>query len=51
MFELDATKVKNFFLSENKSITLNYTNRITVLHVVPKGSSYLCGDIEQASQL
>ena len=38
MLELDATEVKNlFFLSENKSITLNYTNRIIVPHVVPKG--------------
>ena len=38
MFELDATEVNNlFFLSENKSITLNYTNRIIVPHVVPKG--------------
>ena len=42
MFELDATEVNNFFfLLENKSITLNYTNRIIVLHVVPK-SQVIC---------
>lgn len=48
----DATEVDNLFLlSENKSISLNYTNKDHSTPCSPKRSSYLRDDIEPASQL